>query len=324
MTASALPRVAVIGAGVMGAYHARVVAQSERAQLVRVVEPRKAVGEPLARRFGCDWVPDVDSFSDVDAIIVASPTPLHTGQVRAAIASGVAVLVEKPVSDRLDDVTSLVESAAQSQVPLMCGFVERFNPAVLTAMALISDPVHVTAVRHSPYANRIRIGVGWDLLIHDVDACLRIVKDDPVHVRAGLGHFHPESAGGGEDVAEAVLSFRSGAVATASASRIGQRKIRSISIAELNRTVEVDLLRRDVTIYRHVSADIPTQGGIGYRQQTIIEIAELVSATEPLAAQFDHFLGLLGGRIDLKEELDSILPAHRVIDEVYASLPSSR
>jgi len=313
------PRIALIGAGVMGSYHARVIAQSQRCELAVVVDPDPAVGRPLAQRYDCDWRPEVDRLDDVDAVVVAAPTDLHAALVLHALSSGIPVLVEKPVTRSLADTERVVAAAERAQVPIMCGFVERFNPAVLTVAPLVSEPLHISAVRHSPYANRIRIGVAWDLLVHDVDACLRFVNDQPVRVQSSRGFFHPSSVDAGEDVAEAVLTFAGGAVATVSASRIGQRKLRNITIAELTRTIEIDLLRRDVTIYRHVSAEIPTGSGIGYRQQTIIEIPELVSAREPLAAQLDHFLELVDGRVDMKEERESILPAHRVVAEVVAA-----
>ncbi len=315
MMSVARPRVAVVGAGVMGRHHIRVVAESERCDLVRVVEPDVSTGQSLARRFGVEWRPEADDFADLDAVVIATPTRHHEELALRALESGVPVLVEKPVTPELDTTERVVATAERKQIPIMCGFVERFNPAILTVRSMIREPVHLTTVRHSPYANRIHTGVAWDLLIHDVDLCLRVVGHEPVRVRAGRGCFHPSSDDGQEDVADAVMSFASGAVASTSASRIGQRKVRSMSIAELNRTIELDLLRRDVTIYRHVSADIEMQG-IGYRQQTIIEIPELVSAREPLAAQFEHFLGLITDEIDMKEERESVLPAHRVIHQV--------
>jgi len=318
-TGPARPRIAVIGAGVMGAYHARVIAQSERCDLALVVDPEPEVGGRLAERYGTVWRPEADRLDGVDAVVVAAPTQTHPAIVLRVLDAGLPVLVEKPVSADLTQSELLVHTAERLQVPIMCGYVERFNPAILTVAPLVEQPAHITAVRHSPYANRIRTGVAWDLLIHDVDACLRFVDAEPVAVRAGLGFFHPHSDGDCEDVAEAVMSFASGAVASASASRIGQRKLRSISIAELTRTIEIDLLRRDVTIYRHVSHDSASNVGLGYRQQTIIEIPELVSAREPLAAQLDHFLGLVNGTVDMKEERESILPAHRVVDRVMAS-----
>jgi predicted dehydrogenase len=297
----------------MGAFHVRVIAQSERCDLAWVVEPDASVGQPLAEKYGVQWRPEADDFADLDAVVIATPTDHHADLVLQALHSGVPVLVEKPVTADLATTERLVAAADERQIPIMCGFVERFNPAILTVQSMVNEPVHVMAVRHSPYASRVRTGVAWDLLIHDVDACLRFLGHEPVQVRSGLGCFHPSSGEGVEDVAEAVMSFGSGAVATASASRIGQRKLRSVSIGELNRTIEVDLLRRDVTIYRHVSND---SGDLGYRQQTIIEIPQLVSAREPLAAQLDHFLDLAAGSADMKEERESILPAHRVIHQV--------
>ncbi len=319
MSGTARLRLAVLGAGVMGTYHARVIAHSERGELARVVDPDEAAGRQLAERYDAEWLPEVDRLDDVHAVVIAAPTEAHCDLVKLALDSRVPVLVEKPVSADLAVTEMLVSVAEQRQTPIMCGFVERFNPAMLTVLPLVAEPLHITAMRHSPYANRIRTGVAWDLLIHDVDACLRLVNDDPQAVRSARGVFHP-SSDEGEDVAEAVMTFRSGAMASVSASRIGQRKVRSINIVELNRGIEIDLLRRDVTIYRHVSAELPAYGAEGYRQQTIIEIPELVSSREPLAAQLTHFLNLVEGRVDMKEERESILPSHRVVDRVMSTV----
>jgi predicted dehydrogenase len=318
---TARPKVAVVGVGVMGSYHARVVAQSERAELALIVDPDEAAGRAVAQRYDCRWQPELDSTADLAAVVVATPTEWHSGVVLDVLGAGTPVLVEKPVTANLAETVRILDTAQAADLPIMCGFVERFNPAVLTLRELVTDePAHVTATRHSPYAGRIRTGVAWDLLIHDIDTCLRLFDGPTVDVQAGLGYFHPLSGEtGGEDVADAVLTFASGAIATVSASRIGHRKVRSISVTELNRAIEVDLLRRDVTIYRHVSHDSPTHDGLGYRQQTIIEIPELVSAREPLAAQFDHFLGLLAGTVDRHRERESILGSHQVIDRVMAS-----
>lgn len=111
-------------------------------------------------------------------------------------------------------------------------------------------------------------------------------------------------------------------MATISASRISQRKIRQLSILEIDRLVELDLLRRDITIYRHV-ADRPSSDGVGgYQQQTVIEIPTILQSTEPLAAQLSHFLRLLelgAGSAEVRAEREAILPAHQVIHEVSVS-----
>jgi predicted dehydrogenase len=315
---SALPRVAVVGAGAMGGLHARVVATSPRVALAGIVDPAVEVGGPVAERWSVPLVPDLDDLPDVDAYVLASPSATHRELAMRILDRGRPVLVEKPVCPDLDDAAAVLAESERLGIPLMCGFLERFNPAVLTVTALLEEPVHVVATRHSPYAPRIVTGVAWDLLIHDVDLAVRVLGDEPDRVHGELGQFHPKSSPGAEDIAEAVLGFRQGRVATLSASRIGQRKVRTLTIAEVDRLLEVDLLRNDVTIHRHVSNDLGADGR-GYRQQSVIEIPALVSTAEPLVAQLDRFVDLLEDRADADAERRSILPAHRVVGRLTAA-----
>lgn len=318
-----MTRVALIGTGTMGSLHARVISRNDRSKLVRVIEPREAAGRAVAERWDAHWSPELDSLSDVDAVVLAAGTETHPRLAREVLRQRKPVLIEKPVAAALSDTEEILTIAAAHDVPLMCGFVERFNPAILTAMALVEQPVHLMSRRHGPYAPRIRTGVAWDLLVHDVDIAIRFFGGaEPVGIKATSGYFEPRSSDGAEDTVDALLSFPRG-VASVSASRLGQHKVRSLVIAELDRSVEIDLLRRDVTIYRHVSHDTATSDGLGYRQQTVIEIPELVSAGEPLAAQWEHFLNLREGGADLAEERTSILPAHRTVAEAVAQTPSS-
>jgi predicted dehydrogenase len=200
----------------------------------------------------------------------------------------------------------------------MCGLLERYNPGIVTAMQLLKEPLHITAQRHSPYVARIRTGVASDLLIHDIDIVVRMMGTEPVKVEGSLGYLHPESAEGSEDVAETMLTFSSNAVANISASRMSQRKVRGFVVNELDRLIEIDMLRNSVTIYRHVLGE-NTEDGLSYKQQTIIEIPQLVTNREPLAAQLDRFVALVRGEADAAEERAAILPAHRVVEAVRDS-----
>ncbi|HEX9334921.1 MAG TPA: Gfo/Idh/MocA family oxidoreductase [Pseudonocardiaceae bacterium] len=313
------PRIVLVGTGSMGSLHARVLAQSDRCELVRVVDPREDAGRTVAERFGVEWSPDFDTLSDVDAVVLAAPTQTHHKLALDVLRQDVPLLIEKPVCDNLTHAEEVLDLADARDVPLMCGLLERYNPAVMTALALINEPVHVTATRHSPYAPRIKTGVGWDLLVHDVDIAIRCFHGtEPRKVASSVGYFHPSSVPDAEDILETVLTFPDGALASVSASRIGQRKLRSLVVSEVDRLVEVDLLRRDVTIYRHVSHDAATEDGLSYRQQTIIEIPELVTAREPLATQLDRFLDLLSGAADAAAERRSILPSHRAVAKALA------
>ncbi|MFI9810720.1 Gfo/Idh/MocA family protein [Saccharothrix variisporea] len=313
------PKVALVGVGSMGSLHARVTSQNERCELARVVDPREDVGKRVADTYGAQWTPEIGDLSDVDAVIVASATESHYGLAMEVLNQGKPLLVEKPVCADLAQTEEVLALSERLGLPVMCGLLERYNPAVMTALELITEPVYVSAVRHSPYAPRIRTGVAWDLLVHDVDLAIRCMGGTEPHgFSAGVGQFHPDSVPGAEDVVNTLLTFPSGAIASVSASRIGQRKIRSLSITELDRLIEVDLLTRNITIYHHVSQDAATPDGRGYRQQAIIEIPELVTAREPLATQLDRFLDLIEGRIDADAERASILPSHRAVAAVRA------
>jgi predicted dehydrogenase len=305
-------RIALIGAGLMGSLHARVVSQSPDAELSCVVDPDESAAVLLADRFRTRWVPKLDDLGPFDAVIVASPTATHAEWGHEAIAAGKPVLVEKPLSEDLDQTDALINEARQQGVPLMCGLLERFNPAVMTAMTIVDEPIHITGVRHSPYADRISTGVAYDLLIHDVDLVLRFANGTPTDLRSQLGHCHPKSAAHAEDVAEVSMQFDTGCVASLSASRVSQRKLRMLNIAELDRLVELDLFRRDVTVYRHVGAELIEGTGAGYRQQTVIDIPAITSASEPLAGQLAHFLELARGNADPEAELASLEAPHRI------------
>lgn len=309
-------RVAVIGVGVMGRHHARVVAESERAQLVRVIDPVRDAGSAVAGSYGADWAPELSDLTGIDAVILATPTSLHYDLARNVLEADIPLLVEKPVVDSLQQTEAVLALSEARGVPVMCGLLERYNPAVVTANSILDGPLHITATRHSPYAPRIRTGVMWDLLIHDVDLAIRFMGSAPSAVEARRGYVHPKSDEDAEDVAEAILEFDGTRIAQISASRVGQRKVRALSIYESERSVEVDLLRRDVTIYRHVSESSVDEGARGYRQQTVIEIPELLTSTEPLVAQFNAFLDLAEGTRDAAEERAGILTSHRVVDEI--------
>jgi predicted dehydrogenase len=310
------PRILLVGAGSMGSLHARVISQSPLAELATIVDPRADVGGGVASRYGANWVPELGDLTGINGVVIAAATEAHYEIALAVLDAGVPVLVEKPVADGLEKTLEILSRAEERGVPIMCGLLERFNPAVVTAKALLDSPVYVTATRHSPYAPRIRTGVSWDLLVHDVDLAVGILGSTPTLVTGSLAQFHPDSVPGAEDVAEVVLGFESGGMAHISASRVGQRKIRSLSIHELDRLIEVDLLRRDVTVYHHVSGQAADDDGRGYRQQTIIEIPELMTSQEPLAAQLQHFVGLIAGTVDAEAERLSIVPSHRVVEQL--------
>jgi predicted dehydrogenase len=309
-------RIALVGAGAMGSLHARVIAQSENAALACVVDPDRESGEALAERWGSSWLPDLDSFRDIDGVIIASPTSAHVEWASRALDNDTPVLVEKPISDNLALTEALLARASARAVPLMCGFQERFNAALCTALEIIEEPILVMTLRHSHHLARIHTGVSYDLLIHDVDLVLRMAGGMPDSLSAHFGFAHPNSPAGAEDVAEAMLRFDDGLLATLSVNRISQRKVRTMVVNELQRMVEVDLVRQDVTVYRHVEGEWLDGQNAGVRQQTVIDIPVVYNMREPLAGQLDHFIALADGELDAAVELATLRSPHAVVAQV--------
>jgi predicted dehydrogenase len=303
----------------MGRNHARVIAESPLADLNVIVDPFEENGRAAADRFSTNWVGDLDGVGTVDAVVVAASTEHHYGIVSEVIRRGLPVLVEKPVCPSLEQTQEILDAAEAAKVPIMCGFLERYNPAVIVAKRMVTNPLYIRADRHSPYAPRIKTGVAWDLLVHDVDLIAQFfggVQPESVHVIAG--RYHPMSLEGAEDVIDASLSFAGAGIASASASRIGQRKVRSMVVQELDQMIEIDLLRRGVTVYRHSTLSGDDDGGAGFRQSTEMEVPEIFGR-EPLAAQFDRFLTLVNGDDDFDSERRSIIPAHTIVDHALAN-----
>jgi predicted dehydrogenase len=317
-------RISVVGAGTMGELHARVVSASDRTELVEVVDLDEERARVVTGRWGGQAVLEVDP-GRCDAVIVALPTELHAMVALPLLRRGIPLLVEKPLSGVPEEVRAILEVSAAYRVPLQCGFVERFNPVVRTLHDLLDgDVVHLLAVRHSPPAPRITCSVVADLLVHDLDLALGLVGG-PLPELTGAASAGPAGGALAEHV-DCTLRFPGGAIATLSASRIAQRKVRTLQVLTATASYELDLLRQDITIYRHLHHDQPP-GRAGYRTETAIEIPFVSSRGEPLANQLEHFVDLVTGVADADAERRRIGPAHDLAgraEALFTRTPSDR
>lgn len=295
----------------MGRYHARVVTESPRADLAVVVDADLRRAQDVAGRSGAGAVTQWRDATNCDLAIVASPTETHVDIALELLAAGMSVLVEKPLAPDLAGAQRLVEAGERSEGALMCGFVERFNPAFVTATELlVQNPIHIVAIRHSPAAPRIRTSVVQDLLIHDVDLVLQLAGPGDV-VEEVSGHLSDPMGRGVMDVADCVLHFRSGLIATLSASRTSHRKLRDLQVNDGEQLIAIDLLRHNVDVYRHVRHEL-VGATASYREETVHDIPFVRRPGEPLALQFEHFVDLAAGARDRAAELERLLPAHEV------------
>ncbi|WP_137043867.1 Gfo/Idh/MocA family protein [Pseudolabrys sp. FHR47] len=241
-------RVGVVGVGVMGSNHARVLAGLPGAELAGVADPDAKQSDFVARTLHCAAVPDVEGLLDlgVDAITIAAPTHLHREVALAAIARGVHVLVEKPIASTVEEGHEIIDAARSKGVTLMVGHVERFNPAVEAIKDAIrgEDILSIAITRVGPFPPRMsNVGVVIDLAVHDIDLIRWFTDSDIIEVQPQLSSAVAER----EDIA--LLQFRtaSGVLAHINTNWLTPFKARNVTVATRRKYVMGDLLTRQVT-----------------------------------------------------------------------------
>jgi predicted dehydrogenase len=286
-------RVAVVGAGLMGTNHARILRRLPEAECTLVVDQDGRRGRALAASVGARYSADPGAVAQhAEAAVVAVPSEVHAEVGVPLLQAGVDLLVEKPVATTVEDADALIEAASENDRILMVGHVERFNPVVLQLDGLVEDLLHVEVTRMGPFSPRVTADVVLDLMIHDLELALALAGSDVERVE-GMGRRERTDS---LDLATALLQFRNGVTATVTASRVGQSKIRRIELTQRANFVVLDLVRQDLTIHRVDRDEFLTEGGARYRQSGHIEIPFLEHRGEPLALELEHFLECVARR----------------------------
>jgi len=244
-------KVGVIGVGHLGQHHARIYAAMEGVELVGVADTNRARAEDIAAKFGTTALSDARELIErVDAVSIAVPTVAHVDVALPFLEARKAVLVEKPLASTLADADRLISAAESSGAVLAAGHTERFNPAVEAARPKITNPRFVEVHRLGTFPERsLDIDVVFDLMIHDLDLLLSLVRSEVVSVEAvGVNVLTPRT-----DIANARLKFASGCIANLTASRISRDRVRKIRFFQHNTYVSIDYAARDVEIYALVS-----------------------------------------------------------------------
>ena len=246
-------RLAVVGAGKLGGYHANVSSDLETLDLVAVVDPMEAARNALAEKTGCKAVAETSElFGKIDAAVVATPTFTHRDTVLPLLEAGIHVLVEKPIATTEADATAMVEAAEKAGCTLQVGHVERFSPALTALPTPISEPRFIQATRTSGFTFRSTdIGAVLDLMIHDIDLALSFAKSEVIDVRAmGLSVLGSAVGGDQEDMVTADLTFASGCVARLTASRVSYELQREMQVFGSDGFVTYDFAKGTATSVR--------------------------------------------------------------------------
>jgi predicted dehydrogenase len=241
-------RIGVIGVGVMGSNHARVLSDMAGVELVAVADPDRKQRELVAGTLGCGAVADAGALlrAGVDAAIIAAPTHLHHEIAQQCIDQGVHVLVEKPIASTIEESRAIVAAARRAGVTLMVGHVERFNPAVQSIKRAIKgqDILSIAITRVGPFPPRMsNVGVVIDLGVHDIDLIRWFTESEIVEIQPQTSSAVAER----EDIA--LLQFRtaSGVLAHINTNWLTPFKARTIHIATRDKYLIADLLTLQVT-----------------------------------------------------------------------------
>ena len=284
---------AVVGVGAFGRNHARIyhqlAQQGEAVRLVGVVDPNVTRADAVASEFGCRGFGSINQLvtthSEVQAASVAVPTVQHLKTARELMEAGVDVLVEKPLAPSLAEADELVGLAQSLNRIGQVGHLERFNPAVRVTAPLITQPMFFEVHRLSVFTPRsLDVDVILDLMIHDLDIVLWLVKSPVKEIRAvGLPILS-----GKADIANVRLEFESGCVANFTASRVSTERVRKLRFFQPRQYVSLDYSRQEVLVFSVGQAG--ESAGTPSVNPQIKAAKPAIVAEEPLRAELRSFL----------------------------------
>ncbi|MBN1353873.1 MAG: Gfo/Idh/MocA family oxidoreductase [Candidatus Omnitrophica bacterium] len=242
--------VGVVGVGYLGSLHARVYSQIKNANLVCVCDIDKKCAKKIAKKYRVWYFPDYRTlFDKVDAVSIVVPTSLHYFMAREFLKNGIHVLIEKPITKTIEEAEELIEIADSKNRLIQVGHIERFNPVVRAVEPFLKEPRFIECRRAGPYKTKGRVkdvGVVLDLMIHDIDIILSLVKSEVENIEAvGISTISPH-----EDIANVRLTFKNGAIADITASRVTKEEVRKIKISQKDSHITMDYLHHEAFVFK--------------------------------------------------------------------------
>jgi predicted dehydrogenase len=266
-------RVGIIGTGYLGRLHARILTEMPEAEVVGFVEPNDAIAAEVASTLGLQRF-DSAGAMNIEAAVVATPTTTHFDVVRELLEGGRDVLVEKPIAATADDARRLVAIARERGRLLQVGHVERYNPAIVAAAPHIHDVRYLEAERLGVFVARsLDVDVLLDLMIHDLNLVLSLLRQEVVEIRAVGVPVLTDKV----DITNVRLELANGAVANLTASRVSQDRVRKVRFFGSDSYISVDTKEQEVKGYRLAGRAIQP-----------LDIS--VEKKEPLRAELESFL----------------------------------
>ncbi len=311
--------ISLIGIGRMGQFHLNVINQINSINLSGIYDSDEKHLNEISSKYNLNSFKSLDEAIDkCDAVIIASPTKFHFDIAKKSIQKGKHVLVEKPMTENFIQAEELETMVKEKNIIFQVGHVERFNGAVQELHHIIENPYLIEARRLAPFTPRITdVGVVFDIMIHDLDIVTSLVKKPLIRFSASGKRIKTNN----EDIASALLEFEGNTIATISASRVTQEKIRTLAISSEEAHFILDYATQDITIHRQAASQskIKTSIGINYTQESIIERV-FIHRDNPLKLEDEHFANCILGKdkklVSIEDDVRTIKLTEGILNKI--------
>ena len=316
----------MIGAGGLGYHHVRILRDMHGPAFAGFFDARVERAEQVSRELGVTAHPSLDALLDVvDAVTIVVPTPAHFAVAREVLGRGIHALIEKPIATTLEEADEMLALARANGAVVQTGHVERFNQAIRAALPYVDAPRFIESDRLAPFNPRgADVAVVLDLMIHDIDLVHTLVGGRASSVIAvGVPVLTPFV-----DIANARLTFDSGAVANITASRVSRERMRKLRIFQQSGYLSLDLgsgegeffrLRGDVDLAALAAAPLALE-------QFVERIPLRAEEGEPLRLEFESFVAAVRGEAPVavtgEAGRDALAVALQIVADIERSLPS--
>lgn len=323
-------KIGVIGVGHLGSIHTKLLKEIDGCQLVGVYDIDKAKAERAVEEFGTTAFDSVENLLEkVDGVSIVATTSSHYELVKKAFEYNVNVLVEKPITATIDQAEDIVELAKSKNLKLQVGHIERFNPALLSLEKYQLDPKFIQTDRLAQFNPRgTDVAVVLDLMIHDIDIILSLVKSVVKNISASGVEVVSDNI----DIANARLEFENGAVANVTASRISQKKMRKMRMFQRDTYISLDFTTGVSEVYRLVSPEQMSRNhflsfgemGVGDKKKHVVYEQPELKQVNALKYELELFIDAIqNDKTPVVSGVDG-LQALRVANEIVTKIEESK
>lgn len=315
-------KIGVLGAGHLGKIHLRLLHQSSKYELIGFYDPYKENAEKVAAEFGYKAFDSIEALiAEVEVVDIVTPTLSHYDCAVQAIKAGKHIFLEKPISNTIEEAEHIIALTKEYQVKGQVGHVERFNPAFIAVKNKINNPMFIETHRLAEFNPRgTDVPVVLDLMIHDIDAILSVVKSPVKEVHATGTAVISDSP----DIANARIEFENGCVANITSSRISMKNMRKARFFQKDAYITVDYLDKICEVVKMKDApevpgdfDLILQNAEGVRKQIYFDNPK-VETNNAILDELETFADAINHNttpvVTLEDGTEALRIAHRIID----------